>query len=1318
MACYVLTFDGIADKIRIPSSSDTFNFETFSKDLQALAEQEKFELTELKQEAVTTAKIPTSEDVLFYSGGAIGADTFWGQIAKEYGYNTRHIYAPEYDSWSPEKRAEIDKQYDDATNKLGRWKKASTTYEGKLMRRGMEQANLADSIFAIGTINSDQYRVDGGTAYAVVRGIERNIPIYLYDLLNKRWKTYDANKGIFVPYDQTPLLTPHAALIGSRMKEQLEYQQQAKAVIRQVFEKFVSEKSYLQKASSTNQGGNVKPKTINVWFRTNENADLSNFAARPFKYQGKSFGNVETAFQLSKLRYAAPLEQQPTDVQNWANGNLQSCIASDSRKLGRKIVGLRTSDWDANSSRIMEEIIRTSLEQNPNILQKLKDTGDAIITHTQGDAPWNTEFPRILMKIRNESIGTKTSTVSVDTSHNLVIVGASNVSATAKQMNGIDTLRHPDTNEMHFGNPFSHTNDSGVQKVFPTVKEAVIAFEQWLRGENYQDIEPERREWIAQQINSGALVGKPLVYYTDRVPDNSYGRSTYDYNVAPNHAHILMKLIQEHVHPEQKATSQVIRQEGHGAIDDSINALENNTLLSDQEKKSVKSLIGDKTPKVVMASEHSDPVFHAKKIKELVEAELAKPIQDRSFHMMQIMTKHDGLPLRELAKLPIPKLFHFSITSLGGTPYEPGVMKMDHLLDRIGALINDGTLNPSLITIRIDPIVPGVTKKEDIRHIVERGLAMGIKQYKFSVMDSYGYTSTGERCETEKDRYIIKRMQDLGYDWDTYYGRKADGTVNFNAKPEYINDIFHYMDDLADELHFFISTCGEDIKHISGLKHIKAVGCLNVAAMNAAMGTNDIVHVDNEQRSTCSCYGGKVDVLRYDDNCASSCLYCYAKHNSDQAMRYYNEDGSLKINRFTEVTEPERLVRIPGIGTEYMLEGYSKTNPSYTFQQFREDLSAVNSLYAQWNEANKTGDFTSYAKNRGNQNCIQRLGEWYNSLKRSETTREELSVLIKEPVDSIEDLIEDLLWDLDPYDEDLIPELFEFSHVDPLQLQFDFDSSDSLVKRPALTQKSPEMQTVKTVSSYSSSETVNKINRYLDAALSLQSNEKSISELDTQEAIHVVAQQLDRLGIPTHLVENDAEMEKLGLPANTEAAVKNGEIYVNLQRASVSSPMHEFMHLVFAVMKQTNFDTFVSLMNDLRGITEFDSILQQVQSSEYYNKLIESDQMEEAFVRYLSGLLEGKISTSDTFETWYNNNSQQLNKAIQTTFNTPPIVDLLTFLKQPFASLTKYGSELFGQKNNKTEGYSKQKYQVDISGRIMDYIQTNMNSLIQEGECK
>ena len=254
--------------------------------------------------------------------------------------------------------------------------------------------------------------------------------------------------------------------------------------------------------------------------------------------------------------------------------------------------------------------------------------------------------------------------------------------------------------------------------------------------------------------------------------------------------------------------------------------------------------------------------------------------------------------------------------------------------------------------------------------------------------------------------------------------------------------------------------------------------------------------------------------------------------------------------------------------------------------------------------------------------------------------------------------------------------------------------------------------------SYSSSETVNKISRYLEYTLNQQTSETPLQEIDIKEALNIVAKQMENLGITVHLLDSDEQMEEQGFPANTEASVKNGEIYVNLKRAKVSSPMHEFMHLVFAVMKQENFDQFANLMSQLRGIKEFDEILNQVQQSKYYSNLIESDQLEEAFVRYLSGLLDGEINTSDEFELFYNENQSILNNAIQKTFGTPKINDLINFLKQPFANITKYGSELFVKRNQKTTGYSDKKYNVDITGRIMSFIQSNMGELIQEGECK
>lgn len=132
----------------------------------------------------------------------------------------------------------------------------------------------------------------------------------------------------------------------------------------------------------------------------------------------------------------------------------------------------------------------------------------------------------------------------------------------AAEIGGIDTLRHPDANGMHFGNPFSHANYEGAIKV-GSVKRAVQAYEEWLRKDPSLDqwlvehVSPEekqkldiRRDWILQQINSGALDNKELIYYRTTVPDNSYGTQLggtfYSYNDAPNHAHILQKLILEH----------------------------------------------------------------------------------------------------------------------------------------------------------------------------------------------------------------------------------------------------------------------------------------------------------------------------------------------------------------------------------------------------------------------------------------------------------------------------------------------------------------------------------------------------------------------------------------------------------------------------------------------------------------------------------------------------------------------------------------------------------------------------------------------------
>lgn len=156
---------------------------------------------------------------------------------------------------------------------------------------------------------------------------------------------------------------------------------------------------------------------INIYAGTNENADLSNFADRPFVidkqllnelgidessniFINRDFNTVEGAFQGIKLAFI----NDPNDINDADNKlyKLQYANGSMARNIGRNIKNLDTQAWNANSSKIMKALIKASFSQNPDAAQRLIDTGDATLTHTQDESKWSTEFPRILMEVREE----------------------------------------------------------------------------------------------------------------------------------------------------------------------------------------------------------------------------------------------------------------------------------------------------------------------------------------------------------------------------------------------------------------------------------------------------------------------------------------------------------------------------------------------------------------------------------------------------------------------------------------------------------------------------------------------------------------------------------------------------------------------------------------------------------------------------------------------------------------------------------------------------------------------------------------------------
>ena len=81
--------------------------------------------------------------------------------------------------------------------------------------------------------------------------------------------------------------------------------------------------------------------------------------------------------------------------------------------------------------------------------------------------------------------------------------------------------------------------------------------------------------------------------------------------------------------------------------------------------------------------------------------------------------------------------------------------------------------------------------------------------------------------------------------------------------------------------------------------------------------------------------------------------------------------------------------------------------------------------------------------------------------------------------------------------------------------------------------------------------------------------------------------------------------------------------------------MHEFLHLVFGVIKYDKFEDFSKLMGLMSSVPEFVQIKQEIDTNPSYNGLTDLDRNEEAFVRYMSELLDGRLQMSEQFNQIY-----------------------------------------------------------------------------------
>lgn len=124
---------------------------------------------------------------------------------------------------------------------------------------------------------------------------------------------------------------------------------------------------------------------------------LSNFYPCRVDWEGRIYQSSEGAYQSAKC-----VNESERDL-------FTSISAAQTKKLGRKIEV--REDWGKVKEGIMYDIVRTKFFQNPDIAQKLMETGDSLLVEGNywGDRYWGVcngegqnKLGKILMKVREE----------------------------------------------------------------------------------------------------------------------------------------------------------------------------------------------------------------------------------------------------------------------------------------------------------------------------------------------------------------------------------------------------------------------------------------------------------------------------------------------------------------------------------------------------------------------------------------------------------------------------------------------------------------------------------------------------------------------------------------------------------------------------------------------------------------------------------------------------------------------------------------------------------------------------------------------------
>lgn len=150
----------------------------------------------------------------------------------------------------------------------------------------------------------------------------------------------------------------------------------------------------------------VSNQSINIYAGTNENADLSNFATRPFNYNIEDndgniktikFNSVEQGFHYMKAITAN--RQDIADSVLNTNNPKQAKFLTSPKNLS--MTKQQLDEWNSISKSVMLNLMFDSFQQNPQMAQKLLSTGDSKLTHMyNGKEQDSGRFSEVITAVR------------------------------------------------------------------------------------------------------------------------------------------------------------------------------------------------------------------------------------------------------------------------------------------------------------------------------------------------------------------------------------------------------------------------------------------------------------------------------------------------------------------------------------------------------------------------------------------------------------------------------------------------------------------------------------------------------------------------------------------------------------------------------------------------------------------------------------------------------------------------------------------------------------------------------------------------------